>query len=171
MLLASRMKHARRSCHKTFQLLSPILLASPGIAFGAGALPQGGQFVAGAGSISATATSLTIKQTSNRGVVDWSSFSIGSGNPVTINNGAGATLNRVTGATATSILGTLSATGSVYLINPQGIVIGGSGVVSTGGRFVASTLDTNNAAFMSGGALTFSSPPSAAKSARFLPTQ
>jgi hypothetical protein len=36
----------------------------------------------------------------------------------------------------------------VYLINPQAIVIGRSGVVATGGRFVASTLDVGNGDFM-----------------------
>ncbi|MGN6648834.1 beta strand repeat-containing protein, partial [Trinickia sp.] len=43
-----------------------------------------------------------------------------------------------------------------------GIVIGSSGVISTGGRFVASTLDTDNTAFMNGSTQTFSSPPATA---------
>lgn len=120
----------------------------------AGALPSGGHFVAGSGSINGNATSLTIDQNSFRGIVDWNSFSIGNGNHVSINNGNGATLNRVTGGSPSSIYGALSATGSVYLINPQGVVIGPSGVISTGGRFVASTLDTDNASFMNGGPLT-----------------
>lgn len=124
-------------------------------AYAAG-LPNGGQFVAGSGSITGTGTSLTINQTSARGVIDWNGFSIGGGNAVTFNNGNGATLNRVTGGNASLISGTLSATGSVYLINPQGIVVGASGVVSTGRRFVASTLDTDNASFMNGASLTLS---------------
>ncbi|WP_116141258.1 filamentous hemagglutinin N-terminal domain-containing protein [Trinickia diaoshuihuensis] len=122
----------------------------------AGVLPSGGQFVAGSGSINSAGNSLTINQTSGRGVIDWKSFSIGSGNRVDVNNGTGATLNRVTGGEMSTILGTLSSTGSVYLINPQGIVVGKSGVVSTGGRFVASTLDADNASFMNGGPLTLS---------------
>ena len=69
---------------------------------------------------------------------------------MSVNNGTGATLNRVTGRFARVIDGRLSATGSFYLINPQGVVIGASGVVTTGGRFVASTLDVGNDAFMSG---------------------
>lgn len=175
MLLTSSIKNARRSIHTTFPLLAsfapftslpPISLAVslclPGLALAAGPLPQGGKFVAGTGSISGTTTSLTINQTSNRGIIDWNGFSIGGGNQVNINNGTGATLNRVTGGTASSILGMLSATGSVYLINPQGIVIGSGGLVSTGGRFVASTLDTDNAAFMNGSALAFSSPAATA---------
>jgi len=119
--------------------------------------------VAGSGSIGSNATSLTVNQTSTRGVIDWTSFSIGSGNQVSINNGTGATLNRVTGNTASTILGTLSATGSLYLINPQGVLIDHSGVVSTGGRFVASSLDTDNTAFMNGSPLTFSTPSGGAK--------
>lgn len=119
-------------------------------------LPTGGHFVAGAGSIATAPFATTITQTSARGIVDWNSFSIGNGNTVVFNNGSGATLNRVTGGSASTIIGRLSATGSVYLINPQGIVVGPTGVVSTGGRFVASTLDVDNAAFMAGGALTLS---------------
>ncbi len=122
----------------------------------AGALPSGGHFVAGSGSIAGDANALTIRQTSSRGVVDWNGFSIGGGNRVLFDNGNGATLNRVTGGNTSLILGKLSATGSVYLINPQGVVVGAGGVVSTGGRFVASTLDVDNASFMNGGALTFS---------------
>lgn len=127
----------------------------------AGTLPTGGHFAAGTGSIGANGATLTIKQTSGRGVIDWTSFSIGSGARVAIDNGAGATLNRVTGSSASTILGTLSATGSVYLINPQGIVVGPSGVIATGGRFVGSTLDVANAAFMQGAPLTLSGNSSA----------
>jgi filamentous hemagglutinin family protein len=121
----------------------------------AGPLPAGGHFVAGSGAITSNGATLTINQTTSRGVIDWTSFSIGGGNHVVFDNGTGATLNRVTGSGASNLFGTLSATGSVYLINPQGVVVGSSGVVSTGGRFLASTLDTADAAFMQGGALTF----------------
>lgn len=122
----------------------------------AGALPDGGHFVAGSGSIAGSSGALTINQTSARGVIDWNGFSIGSGNRVTFDNGNGATLNRVTGGNTSTILGKLTATGSLYLINPQGVVVGSSGVITTGGRFVASTLDTDNDSFMNGGPLTLS---------------
>ncbi|WP_116137219.1 filamentous hemagglutinin N-terminal domain-containing protein [Trinickia diaoshuihuensis] len=120
----------------------------------AGPLPSGGKFVAGSGSISNNGNSLTINQTSDRGIVDWNSFSIGNGYRVAFTNGAGATLNRVAAGAVSTIMGALTATGTVYLINPQGIVVGPSGTVTTGGRFVASTLDVDNAAFMAGGSLT-----------------
>jgi filamentous hemagglutinin family protein len=124
-------------------------------------LPSGGHFVAGAGAISGNGASLTINQTSTRAVIDWNSFSIGYGNRVSFANGHGATLNRVTGGDPSLIFGMLSATGSVYLINPQGVVVGAGGVVSTGGRFVASTLDADNAAFMNGKPLTLTGNTSA----------
>lgn len=126
--------------------------------FAAGVLPQGGRYLAGTGTITQQGSTLQITQPgSTRGVIDWTSFSIGSGNSVTFDNGAGATLNRVTGGFTSAILGHLSATGSLYLINPQGVVIGRTGVVTTGGRFVASTLDVDNDAFMNNGnALAFS---------------
>ena len=119
-------------------------------------LPKGGQFVAGSGSISGGGQSLTINQTTSRGVINWSSFSIANGRAVMFNNGSGATLNRVTGGDPSVILGALNASGSVYLINPQGVLVGPTGVIATGGRFVASSLDVDNNAFMPGGALTLS---------------
>ena len=160
MLETAWLRRSNCSRYPALPVLTPLAfavsLALSVTAHAAGPLPTGGQFVAGAGSINGNATSLTGNQTSTRGVIDWNSFSIGSGNQVIINNGTGATLNRVTGGDASSILGSLSSTGSVYLINPRGVVIGRSGVVSTGGRFVASTLDVSNDAFMQGDALTFS---------------
>ncbi len=120
-------------------------------------LPAGGTVVSGTVTIGATSpTSLTVNQSSSTGIVNWSSFSVGQGNQVQFNNGSGATLNRVTGNVPSSIDGLVSATGSVYLVNPAGVVVGPSGVVKTGGSFVASTLDVKDADFQAGGALTFS---------------
>ncbi|SAK74419.1 filamentous hemagglutinin outer membrane protein [Caballeronia hypogeia] len=137
--------------------LVPLSLLLPAaLACAAPPLPKGGAFVAGSGSISGGGQSLTINQTSSRGVIDWRSFSIGNGRVVTFDNGSGATLNRVTGGDPSVLLGHLDATGSVWLINPQGVLVGPTGVVATGGRFVASALDVCNNAFMQGGALTLS---------------
>ncbi|SMF99488.1 Large exoproteins involved in heme utilization or adhesion [Burkholderia singularis] len=143
---------------KTLSMLVALAcsLAYTGTACAQSALPAGGAFVSGTGAIFGGGTSLTVNQSSARGVIDWRSFSIGSGRSVTINNGAGATLNRVTGGDPSVILGSLKATGSVYLLNPQGVLIGPGGVVSTGGRFVASALNIDKDAFMQGAPLTLS---------------
>ena len=57
----------------------------------------------------------------------------------------------MTGGNLSTIAGQLKATGSVYLINQNGVLVGPDGEVVTGGTFVASTRDTGNGAFMAGG--------------------
>lgn len=162
-----RVSHAgldacRREARVALSPLVPLVAAMLGCVMSspvhaAGTLPSGGHFVAGSGSINSNGSTVTINQSSGRGVVNWDSFSIGGNNHVVFDNGNGATLNRVTGGSPSLLLGTLSATGSIYLINPQGVLVGPNGIVSTAGRFVASTLDvSSNAAFMSGGAQTLS---------------
>ena len=126
-------------------------------------LPTGGSVVAGSATISQpNGSSLVIDQSSSKAILNWDSFSIGSGNSVLFNNGAGATLNRVTGNVPSHLDGTLSATGSVYLINPAGVVVGSGGQVATGGSFVASTLDVGDGAFLAGRDLVFSGASQAA---------
>ncbi|XJJ70673.1 YDG domain-containing protein [Novosphingobium sp. BL-8A] len=116
-------------------------------------LPTGGAFSAGAGTIATSGTTMTITQGSTRAVIDWKDFSIGTDKTVQINNAAGATLNRVMGGQLSRIDGTLSATGSVYLMNPNGMIVGPGGKVLTGGSFVGSTRQMDPAAFMAGGAV------------------
>ena len=147
---------ARMLSWPLFGLTLGALIAGRGAAQAAVALPTGGKVVAGSAVIGpARAGALTVTQSSSKAILDWSSFSIGAGGKVAFDNGKGATLNRVTGAEASSLDGLLTGTGSVYLINPNGVIIGKSGVVQVGGSFVASTLDTSDAGFLKGGALGF----------------
>jgi filamentous hemagglutinin family protein len=126
-------------------------------------LPTGGRLIAGQALIGSPAgSSLTIDQASGRAIINWSSFSIGAGGKVQFNNGAGATLNRVMGAAPSQLDGFLTATGSVFLLNPDGVIVGKGGVINVGGTFVASTLDVADDAFMKGGDLTFSGASQAA---------
>jgi len=82
-------------------------------------LPRGGAVQAGLASIgAASGNTLTVNQSSQRAIINWSSFSIGAGGKVQFDNGSGVTLNRVTGGSVSSISGLLSATGSVYVLNP-----------------------------------------------------
>ncbi|HWD28581.1 MAG TPA: MBG domain-containing protein [Rhizomicrobium sp.] len=130
-----------------------LVLLTHGTAIAGDTLPNGGKYVAGHGTIAASNGSMVVDQTTNRGIIDWKGFSIGAGNSVQFNNGNGATLNRVTGGSLTTIEGQLGATGSVYVINPQGVVIGPNGKVVTNGSFVASTRGVSNGAFMNGSPL------------------
>ena len=94
--------------------------------------------------------SLTVTQTasgSNRGLVEWSSFSIGSQARVNIvqPNAQSVLVNRVVGSagsgpSASEIYGSLSANGRVFLVNPSGVVFGGSAQVNVG-SLVATSLD------------------------------
>jgi filamentous hemagglutinin family protein len=122
-------------------------------AAGGGTLPTAGNYIAGSGSINSSGNVVKVNQSTLRGLIDWNTFSIGAGNRVVFNNGSGVTLNEVTGAQMSSIFGSLSATGSVYLINPQGVLIGNGARINTGGDFLASTLHLDPSTFMNGGAL------------------
>ena len=140
---------------KTKKLLTVLLttcLMPAAAVMADGPLPTDPRVVAGDITITQPSpTQLLLQQSGAAGIVDWGSFSIGAGNGVQFNNGTGATLNRVTGTDLSAIMGTLDATGSVYLVNQNGIVFGKTGVVNTGGTFVASTLDIGNGDFLAGG--------------------
>ncbi|WP_167525449.1 MBG domain-containing protein, partial [Roseomonas genomospecies 6] len=110
-------------------------------------LPVGGHFTAGSGRIENQPGAMRIEQTSRTGIVEWQGFSVGAGKSVHVENGAGATLNRVTGPLPSRIDGALTATGSLYLVNRAGIVVGKEGRVDTGGSFYASTHDIADSAF------------------------
>lgn len=132
--------------------LIPSLVLCPMAAFADG-LPDGGQVTAGSASIvTPAAGSLRVDQTSQRAVVQWNDFSIGQGNAVTFvqPNASAATLNIVNGASPSVLAGSLSANGSVYLINQNGIAITPSGLVDTRAGFFASTLRMDENEFMRG---------------------
>ena len=96
-----------------FALLTFSSLTSGTALAAGGALPTGGHFVGGAGAITQGGKNLTVNQSTQLGIINWQSFSIGKGNSVNINNGNGATLNRVTGADVTTIEGIASADGEL----------------------------------------------------------
>ncbi len=107
-------------------------------AFGA-SLPASGHYVGGGGSFRSTVGGLTVDQKSTRGIIDWQSFSIGRGQTVQFDNGSGATLNEVTGSNLSRIAGSLKATGSVYLVNQNGIIVMPGGKVIAPGGFGANS--------------------------------
>mgnify|MGYP002624158149 CR=1 FL=1 len=118
--------------------------------------PNGGTVVAGSAAIGQSGNTLTIQQFSDRAVINWQDFSIQPGETTRFiqPDSSSAVLNRVTGGNPSAILGTLEANGNVYVINPNGILVGANASVNVNG-LVASTLDVNNSMFMQGGDLTF----------------
>ncbi len=116
-------------------------------------LPTGGTVVSGEVAFSQPDTSsLIINQTSGNAITDWQSFSIGRGSSVAVvqPSTSSAMLARVNGDTPSTISGSLTATGQLVLVNPNGIAISSSGTVAAGGGFVASTLDIENDDFLAG---------------------
>lgn len=111
----------------------------------AGTLPGQGHFSQGRGTISRNGPGrMTVDQSSQTGIIDWRSFSIGRRDGVSFDNGKGATLNIVAGGDVSRIAGNLHATGSVYLINRAGVMVTGTGRIVTQGSFVASGNDSGS---------------------------
>jgi filamentous hemagglutinin family protein len=125
--------------------------ALPGLLFAACAHagPTDGVVRAGSATIATTGTTTTVTQGSNRAVIDWRSFDTAPTETVNfVQPGAtSAVLNRVTGAQFSSLQGALNANGQVYLVNPNGILIGNGATIDVG-SFFASTASISNDAFM-----------------------
>jgi filamentous hemagglutinin family protein len=119
------------------------------VASQAHATVNGGKVAAGAAAITTNGTTTTINQSTDRAVINWNSFDIGANEKVQINQPAStsAVLNRVNSATGTRIDGELTASGRVFVVNPNGVVVGESGKINANG-VVLSTLDVSDANFM-----------------------
>jgi filamentous hemagglutinin family protein len=117
--------------------------------------PQGEQVVAGSASFDRGGSTLTI-HTSHRVIINWQDFSIQSGELTKFvqPSASSAALNRVVSGNPSAIYGTLQANGQIFLINPNGILVGGGAVIDTGG-FIASTFDVANDQFLAGGQMNF----------------
>src|ERR1051325_4878067 len=128
--------------------------------------PTGGSVVGGSGNatIAGAGTPLTvINQTANRVIINWQDFSIRAGELTRfVQPPASATaLNRILSGNPTEIYGTLQANGHVFVINPNGILVGKGGQIDTK-SFTASTLNVRDASFLSGANLTLSGNSTAA---------
>jgi filamentous hemagglutinin family protein len=117
----------------------------------ANTLPQGGNVVAGTGSIAQQGSTLVVQQDTARMAVDWQSFSVGQGNTVQFvqPSASAVALNRVLGSDVSVIQGAINANGQVFLINPNGVLFSSTAHVNVG-ALVASTLNISNADFMAG---------------------
>ena len=114
--------------------------------------PEGASVVGGSATVSGVGTgAVTINQSSERAVIDWRSYSIDLSESVRYNQpGASSiSLNRVTGGSSSQILGSLSANGQVWLVNPAGIFFGAGAQVDVGG-LLATTTNISNDSFMAG---------------------
>ena len=100
-------------------------------------------------------TAMTITQTSPAAIINWYSFDVATGSTLTFAQPVGGViLNRVIGdgftpITPSLINGTINGSGSVFIVNPTGILFGASSAVNVGG-LVASTLAISDTDFLTG---------------------
>ena len=94
---------------------------------------------------------MNVQQASPKVIINWQSFSIGANGRVTFNqpNAQSVALNRVVGIDPSVVMGTLTANGRVFLVNPNGVLFGAGSSVNVGG-LVASTLNLGDDDFMAG---------------------
>ena len=147
------MKLQRKIKRNIKRALTGAALAAMLITAPAFALPQTPNVIVGNGQITiddGTGGVMNIAVGAN-GVIDWSSFSIAGGETVNFNFADTlAVLNRVTGNSMSELHGALNSTGangSVFLVNPNGVLVG-AGATINASNLVLSTLDVSNDKFM-----------------------
>ena len=141
-----------RSLLLSFALLSSMIAAGvPVFALDPGTLPTGAEVTSGNATITTSGLQMTIDQSSQSMIANWQSFNIGSDAGVRFNqpNSSSTALNRITDQNPTQIMGSLSANGKIFLINPSGIIFGRNARVDVGG-LVASSLDMLDHDFLEG---------------------
>ncbi|MES2077102.1 MAG: filamentous hemagglutinin N-terminal domain-containing protein, partial [Pseudomonadota bacterium] len=115
------------------------------------ALPGGAQLVAGQASVASNGAQMTVTQQSAQAILNWQRFDIGANAAVRFDqpSAAAVALNRVVGSDPSQIYGKLSSNGSVFLINPQGVLFGAGAQVNVG-ALAASSLGLSDRAFLDG---------------------
>ncbi|MFL1553511.1 filamentous hemagglutinin N-terminal domain-containing protein [Pseudomonas sp. D47] len=112
-------------------------------------LPNGGNVTHGQAVIHSAGNTMQIHQNSANAVIDWNSFNIDNGHSVNFQvPTGGATLNQIAGA-ASQINGNLNSNGTLYLLNPNGILFGKGASVNVG-SLVATTSALSADNFMNG---------------------
>ncbi len=118
-------------------------------------LPTGGTVLQGSASIgqsaSAQAAAMVVQQSSQRAVIQWDSFNLGSAASVSFvqPNAQAVTLNRVNDSQPSQIFGRINANGQVFLSNANGVYFSPSASVDVG-AFAATTYRIGNDDFMAG---------------------
>src|SRR3546814_204942 len=91
---------------------------------------------------------MTINQIDPRAVITWDTFDVGVDATVVFNQAIGdIALNQIMDVDPSHIFGTITAPGTIFLLNQNGIVFGETAQLNVGG-LVASTLSTNAGDFL-----------------------
>ncbi len=112
--------------------------------------PQGAQVISGGVQINQSLPNQTqITQSTSKAIVNWNQFSVGADHTVTFSmpDASSISLNRVVGEQASRIDGQLLSNGQVWLLNPNGVLIGRGAKVNAQG-FLASTRALSDEKFL-----------------------
>ncbi|QDC89977.1 filamentous hemagglutinin N-terminal domain-containing protein [Candidatus Methylopumilus universalis] len=118
-------------------------------------LPKGADVVIGNVTIDTNqnlqSSVMNVNQASQRAVVNWNSFNVGSDATVNFNqpNANASILNRVNNQSPSQIFGKINANGEVILMNPAGIYFGKGSSLNVG-AITATTHSISNDDFMKG---------------------
>jgi|GEM_PF-650419 len=113
------------------------------------AMPTGGKVVDGnvEGIVNGTVASGGTINVNSNALIDWTAFNIAKGETLNFKFGQDYlnVINHVTGSEMSQLLGTLTSgkNGNVYLINPNGILVGSGARIDAGSLFL-STLDATD---------------------------
>ena len=112
-------------------------------------LPTNPVIESGKAAITQSTNQLTINQSTDKLITNWSSFNIGKDATVQFNqpSSTSSALNRVNSNDPSYIFGSLKANGQVILINPSGVIFG-QGARFDAGSFIASTLNLKSSDFL-----------------------
>ena len=145
--------HSKKVIQTGLKILLLLVFSSVATASGtkANTVPTGGKVAAGQASITQSGNVVNIDQGSQKAVINWDSFNVGKNSTVNFNqpNSNASTLNRVNSATKSMIDGAVNANGQVIFINPNGVIFGKGAEINTGG-IIATTMNLNDADYLSG---------------------
>ena len=122
-------------------------LAAPGV----NQLPTGAQLAAGSAQVSQAGAVMTVKQSTDKAVLNWQRFDVGSQATVQFDQPSAhsVALNRVQDSNPSQIFGHIKANGAVFLQNPNGVYFAPNSSVDVG-SLLATTHSISDADFMSG---------------------
>jgi len=97
------------------------------------------------------ANTLKVTTSTNNVIINYDSFSIGENEYVYfyMPSSSASALNKVMGTDVSRLIGSLSATGRIFIINPNGIIIGPQANIDVA-SLIASTLSISNEDFLAG---------------------
>lgn len=113
------------------------------------ALPEQPSIRSGDVNIRSQQKYCSVESSSERAIIHWQEFSLAKGESLSFNlpQSSSALLNKVVGEMPSKINGSITSNGHIYLINPNGILIGKSGMIHTA-SFLASTMHLSDKDFL-----------------------